>query len=491
VIIVAPRDTVFEQQTLQLSAVVLDADSNPIPDARVTWVAQDTAHLKVNQSGVVTGLYFGRGRAPVIAGYHTISDTILIEVAPRPVARITITGPVQMLAAESTTMQTVLWDSAGTILDPRPVRWGTTDSAVLLVAPTGQAFAGSAGSVTLFARSEGASTSVAVNVRELQFITLVGGEGHSCALERDGTPWCWGYNDGGQLGIPGPPFARARPVKADTNHYRSLIAGGHDTCGFTVAGTLVCWGDNRYGQLGEPASSAFQAPKPFSGGPPIVSVTLGGRHSCGLTASSEVYCWGDNTLGQLGTGDSVLHSIPTKVIGGLRFTSVAAGGEHTCAIAQGGALYCWGGFGTALYEPIDWNQCQQVYGGCTAPVAVRAPALVTVQALGGMTCGLDSASGAWCGRGLWFREDSTETFRSITYGYSGFCGITTGGQPVCPSDSYPITHNFTILAATAGGSICGLEGVRVWCWGWNDVNQLGNYEPRSSPIPLLIIGHAR
>ena len=89
---------------------------------------------------------------------------------------------------------------------------------------------------------------------------------HTCARKTDGTLWCWGDNSNGQLG-DGTKTNSSSPmqvVAAGTN-LAEVTAGGSYTCARKTDGTLWCWGDNNNGQLGDGTTlSPWTLPKRLS-----------------------------------------------------------------------------------------------------------------------------------------------------------------------------------------------------------------------------------
>jgi hypothetical protein len=75
-----------------------------------------------------------------------------------------------------------------------------------------------------------------------EVVQLVAGTNHFCARRVDGTVWCWGHNEYGQLGDGTREDASvAAPVKklVDAD---DLAAGGDRTCAHRSKGVIVCWG---------------------------------------------------------------------------------------------------------------------------------------------------------------------------------------------------------------------------------------------------------
>ena len=73
-------------------------------------------------------------------------------------------------------------------------------------------------------------------------VQLVAGTAHFCARRADGTVWCWGHNDYGQLGDGTREDASAAaPVKKLVDA-QQIAAGGDRTCAHRTKGSVVCWG---------------------------------------------------------------------------------------------------------------------------------------------------------------------------------------------------------------------------------------------------------
>lgn len=79
---------------------------------------------------------------------------------------------------------------------------------------------------------------------------------HTCAIKNDNTVWCWGYNDHGQLGsgyndnCKEQNFCVFNTSNQVLSNVVQLVANHAFTCALKSDGTVWCWGQNDHGQLG-------------------------------------------------------------------------------------------------------------------------------------------------------------------------------------------------------------------------------------------------
>jgi alpha-tubulin suppressor-like RCC1 family protein len=162
--------------------------------------------------------------------------------------------------------------------------------------------------------------------------------GHRCALAADGTAYCWGSNDGGQLGTGDRVDRRAPTPVAGGLHFTSITTGEYHTCAIATDGTVYCWGDP-YSTFSIP--ELMLTPQPTPGTLKFASIDAGVGFTCGVTTDAKAYCWGVGYDGRLGDGMSHESREPSLVAGGLSFTSVSAE-VMACGLTTSGAVYCWG-----------------------------------------------------------------------------------------------------------------------------------------------------
>ncbi|MEZ5077442.1 MAG: hypothetical protein R2725_08370 [Solirubrobacterales bacterium] len=337
---------------------------------------------------------------------------------------------------------------------------------------------------------------------------IYGGGNHSCEIDVFGEAWCWGSNKYGQLG-DGSFEDRLKPVRVTGGHaFVDMALGSDHTCGLTAAGKTYCWGSNENaggsyyaGAVGDGSTTDRSAPAAVSGGHSFVKLAAGAGHSCGLTAAGSAYCWGNNGYGQLGQGDepkSVTDHRTTPVrVGGGGFSDIAATSYTNCGIA-GGRAYCWGIARLGYYRE-------------TSPATVPgSSSLVSVVATAGGGCGLNAAGSAYCwgrsGDGQLGRDTGSTTyveaagavsgghsFSALSAGNRHVCGIAQAGPTYCwgynnfgplgrgSSDlaAHPTpeevsgAHSFTRLGLGSGHSCAIDNGSVAWCWGINNLGQLG------------------
>jgi len=163
------------------------------------------------------------------------------------------------------------------------------------------------------------------------FTKVEAGGVHTCALDAAGTAYCWGYNLYGELGRGyftnvSAPYSQPTPAAVGGSHQFSKVTlGRYHSCGLKADGSAYCWGKNEYGQLGigtaNPASPyGVASPRPVPG--TWAALGAGYVHTCGITPTGAGKCWGSNGSFQLGTGAAGHpHPTPVDISGGLTFAT--------------------------------------------------------------------------------------------------------------------------------------------------------------------------
>ncbi len=168
-------------ETVQLGAVLLDADGNPL-NRTVAWATSDPAIATVSASGVVTGV--APGTAVMTATIEDKSATATITVLV-PVASVTIdAAPTMLDIGESAQLTATALDANGNGLN-RPITWTSSHPSVASVDATGYMRGLNEGTTTITASARGKSGTLTVEV--LTPVASVTLDPPSGALAPDGT----------------------------------------------------------------------------------------------------------------------------------------------------------------------------------------------------------------------------------------------------------------------------------------------------------------
>lgn len=240
------------------------------------------------------------------------------------------------------------------------------------------------------------------------------GHTHQCARRGDGSVWCWGGNQHGQLG-DGTRVDRTAPVQvrgvADAT---DLAISWNHACARVAAGAVRCWGHNASGQLGdgtlEDRPLAVQVPRLTD----VAELRVGMFGACVRLADGTGKCWGttpfnwteSSTIRSKNQGPGV-HAAPQ-----LRgVTQFAFGNREVCGRTKAGLLRC------ACAEPGT--------PACFAVAGARGVAEVAIGDAGG--CIRSDTGGVSCWGGNSQGQLGRVTDRRVPTLAEGFAGATQLG----------------------------------------------------------------
>lgn len=202
-------------------------------------------------------------------------------------------------------------------------------------------------------------------------VEIEGGENHTCARRADGSVWCWGASNWGQIGANTGTNLNPFPVKVALPAGRTalrLASGGRASCAELDDKTMFCWGGTSNNQLlGDTVdieevdhfavggtrgcatklgvlrcwSISAMASNPIQALSTSQQVGVGGDHACAIRNGGTVSCWGENGSGQLGDGTTDDASNAVQAAGLASVDALGLGNTHSCALA-GGDVWCWG-----------------------------------------------------------------------------------------------------------------------------------------------------
>ncbi len=296
---------------------------------------------------------------------------------------------------------------------------------------------------------------------------------HACATKADGSSWCWGRNDFGQLGI-GTLDAPETPTRVgDELGWTALSAGYRHSCGVRD-GALWCWGGNGGGELGAGDLPQRTVPTRVGESSSWSAPSLGSALSC-ANDDATWKCWGRNRFGQLGSAGGEVHSNPIALDGS--WTALRASDSSICAIDDAFGWWCWGN---------------------TDPEPTQLRAGITFAADGlSDRCALETDRTPWCFGDAFNNSPSTHLFeptwiRIASGSISHFCGIASTGALLCwgengrgqlgigsagANEPTPVEvdgggtwRSVAVVGDSSTAHSCGIRddgpsGGRLFCWG--------------------------
>ncbi len=341
---------------------------------------------------------------------------------------------------------------------------------------------------------------------------------HSCGT-KSGYLNCWGFNMKGQLGL-GTSAGVVNGTTSNPTQIGSASTWGGLSLGgqFSLANdgaSIVVFGDNSHGQLGNgTTASRFEPGDALAW---TISASAGDRHACGINLSQKLNCTGDNSYGQLGIGNTTSTSTATQV-GSGNWGSVAAGYGFTCAQDQSSRLYCWGrnqdgnlGLGSSV--TTDQTSPQQVgtSNDWFAKIATGFAHACAINVNDELYCWGSNAYGQ-IGNGNYTSQHSpvrvgaTENWAKVAAGYFHTCALTLGTNKLfCwgynGHGELGLGHYNNMNTPTQIGSLttwqklsangnhtCAVKEdagsqMNLYCWGINEMNQLGITTTTSVQLP--------
>ena len=299
------------------------------------------------------------------------------------------------------------------------------------------------------------------------FTDLSVGQNSACAISDKSEIWCWGSNNKFQSAsrvsiFESTPFRINGIVDAV-----QVAVGLEHVCALNRSKRVVCWGSNEFGQLGTGFNATELASSPFpeyvNGVIDVLSISAGDNHTCAITAQKELFCWGSNSKGQSGQ----LFSDESRQINGRAVITqaervdisevleMALGNSHTCVISSKSYVFC---FGSNLYGQLGqgWN-IEKSYKPVVISTVVEAKKI-------------DSSGNTIC------ITDKNKSMRCWGAGESGQLGnLDTADLPI-PTNSTLTLAKYVVEEFSVGNrSTCAkLNNSEVYCWGSTSFGQVGS-----------------
>ena len=358
----------------------------------------------------------------------------------------------------------------------------------------------------------------------LSFSMISVGANQTCGIAAN-VGYCWGQNNIGQVG-DGTTMSRTLPTPVAGSHsFTQIHAGGatgsalSSTCAVATNGSAWCWGQNNFGQLGDGTTTNALSPVAVGGGGTYSAISTGSRSSCAIaTPLKSLYCWGDNTYAEIGDGTTTARPNPTLVLGGHAYTSVTVSDLYSCGVVTTGKAYCFGynGYGVLGDGTTSQRSTPVAVAGVSGNVSAVAPT-------SGANCVSNSVAVYCFGRTLSGRTGTGSNvsvnrpqqvsgglnYTSLSIGSEHTCGVSTntgycwgpnpsyqlgsGNPAVLPSSPNPIAGGLSLESITTGQGAthsCALTTAgAAYCWSTSSTfGQLGDGTGAYRASPTAVAG---
>lgn len=357
---------------------------------------------------------------------------------------------------------------------------------------------------------------------------VAAGEGFSCLLREDGTVWCWGKNDAGQLGrgdqlnsvAAQPVLVTSQRGLEPLHDVEQLSVGRNSACATRSDQSVWCWGNNSFGQVslqkndfGQPIGLAKKLLNERDY--PATQVQVGDTHACAILPLGVVTCWGaagrlfnhkseDECWGAAGeqtTCDGVTYifqySDPENGVARVTYkdptdsakqlgdaVDLTVGGTIACAVRDDGRTTCWRGW----YHPGYAFEMNDV---------TLLTNVTSLSGAGERTCWLKENHDVYCARHIHQQQSMLVDFREVVLPLGlvgveveargdGMCLLSEDGtvwrQTADSNGNLPTSAAVKVaeledIVTISGryGHLCALDGAgRVHCGGSNESGELGD-----------------
>jgi alpha-tubulin suppressor-like RCC1 family protein len=278
---------------------------------------------------------------------------------------------------------------------------------------------------------------------------------HTCAAITGGAVNCWGYNLNGQIGDSSNTSRHFATAVTGITTASKVVGGTSHSCALLTGGSVKCWGLGTSGQLGDGNSTSSNTPVSVTGIASATDIAAGANHTCALLTGGSIKCWGAGSNGQLGQGANTASATPVAVSGIATATAVGAGFSHTCAVLTGGSISCWG-----------YNSSGQL--GNNSLTNTNTPVAVSSISNGSSVVGSQYSTCAL------LTDKTVSCWGDNQWGQlaSGIASTNTVKIPGLIANFGDVNKIYG--GANAATSFCAIKTDNsVWCWGNNDVSQMG------------------
>lgn len=484
--VVTPAVATMAVGTTQTFRAVVEGDSGSVEVPSVNWTSSDPAVLTIDATGVAEALAVGS--VTVTAQTGDLSARATVEVFPAnlsgerivielPEAFVNDAGAFRIPVDHAIPLQAKVVDSDGEPLPARDIEWvvkAKGSNARGAVNSEGMLQMRVYGDFELIAFS-GDAREVVDGSAYLRLKSIVAGSFRGCGLSTGGKAWCWGYNEGGALGLIPPMndyLAMVEPWPiVDERSFEVLALGDYHTCGIDADGEAWCWGGSYdivplEGYTVPHHGVAVKVAGPEGGLLPIMDA--GRTLTCALSRARELYCW----VGIENGGALVQTELPVEAL------SVGHGGDLVCTIQRGedhAHAYCFG---------------RNNYAQVTAPASGYEPEFWIRSTLYSPVSAVSAGLSHVCLAGYYVRAGGpvVSCWGQGTSGQTGNSSYATASSPT------NLLQSQKVSAVAAGtGFSCALAEGEVYCWGMRGYGEIPSgigmtgddiYQVGSTPVKV-------
>lgn len=319
---------------------------------------------------------------------------------------------------------------------------------------------------------------------------VVTGGNFSCIRRTGGTVQCWGVNADGQLGNGSFTDSSTQVTVSGLTNVIWVAAakGEYHACAVKSDGTVWCWGNNDAGQLGNNSTTDSNVPVQATGVTQAVEVYAMEDNTCALLSTGGVQCWGANNRGQIGDGTTTARLVPTTVktnsstnLTGVRSLTMTSA-TTVCAVMNDGTIKCWGGRRYGYLMSVDQSYATTTTGINTATaIAMGYTSACALLSDGTVKCWGENGKGE-LGDGTTIKKDYTSPvtvtgLSGVASLYSdnwqGYCAILTNKSVKCWGDRN---------SSKGDGGIPGSQGIATAQAGLASVTQVAAGEENSCAL---------
>ncbi|MCH2108286.1 MAG: hypothetical protein MK135_03085 [Polyangiaceae bacterium] len=298
---------------------------------------------------------------------------------------------------------------------------------------------------------------------------------HSCAVLQDGTAWCWGQNQYGELGngrLESSQQATQVLGLDGSVEQRSAVQISGDrnaTCALTATGGYACWGTNRYGATGiKDAPLRKRPPEEVVLDGAVAEVAGDTKRLCARLESGKVQCWGPSASTTDGSDGPKPVLVPGLTGGSPNNTAVKLSALADCSVLQDGSVTCWedGSLDRFSISAVTLDGTSDATSAVALSSGSQSSGNCAALKTGRLVCWGNSNSSGLLGNG-------TTTSSDTPFYPAEFTGADDSTSVVDVQ-----VRPFFACALSAAGS--------VYCWGTRSGGFIGVSSSDSPLVPTLV-----